>query len=137
MQQSLVDFISNYSEWFYWLALASIVLLFVSILIMPFIIARIPVDYFVAPERKFKPQPFSLYKFLLKLLKNLIGIILIIFGIIMLFTPGQGLLTLLAGLFFTDFPGKYTLERKLIKNPAIFRALNWIRRKSHVPEFRI
>ena len=137
MQESLVDFISDYSDWFYWLALSSIVLLVASILIMPVIITRIPADYFVSPERKYKSQPFSLYKFVLRLTKNLIGIVLLIFGIIMLFTPGQGLLTILAGLLITNFPGKYRLERKLIQNPSILRTLNWIRRKYHVQEFRI
>lgn len=136
MQESLVDFISDYSDWFYWLALSSIVLLVASILIMPVIITRIPADYFVSSERKYKSQPFSLHKFVLRLTKNLIGIVLLIFGIIMLFTPGQGLLTILAGLLITNFPGKYRLERKLIQNPSILKTLNWIRRKYHVQEFR-
>ena len=137
MQQSLVDFISDYSEWLYWLALSSVVLLLASILIMPVIIARMPADYFHSTQRKYKSQPFSAYKFVLRLIKNLIGISLLIFGIIMLFTPGQGILTILAGLFITNFPGKYKLERKLIQNPSILRALNWIRKKYHAPEFKI
>ena len=137
MQQSLVDFISNYSEWFYWLALSSIILLIISILVIPIIIARIPADYFIAPHRKFKTEAFSLSKFLLRLIKNIIGVFLLICGIIMLITPGQGLLTILAGLFITDFPGKYRLERRLVQKPVILRALNWIRRKQNVSEFQI
>lgn len=137
MQQTLADFISNYSEWFYWLALSSIILLIVSILVIPIIIARIPADYFVTPTRRHKMEAFSFWKFLLRLIKNIIGIFLLICGIIMLITPGQGLLTILTGLFITDFPGKYHLERKLVQKPVILRTLNWIRRKQNVSEFQI
>ena len=137
MQQSLVDFFSNYSEWFYWLGLSSLILLIISILVIPIIIARIPADYFVAPKRKYKTEPFSLSKFFLRSIKNFIGIVLLICGVIMLITPGQGLLTILAGLFITNFPGKYRLERQLVQKSVILRTLNWIRRKQHVPEFQI
>ena len=137
MQQSLVDFFSKYSEWFYWLALSSIVLLIISILVIPIIIARIPPDYFVAPIRQYKTQPFSVSKFSLRLIKNVIGVFLLTCGFIMLFTPGQGLLTMLTGLLITNFPGKYRLERQLVRKPFILRTLNWIRRKQRVAEFQI
>ena len=60
-------------------------------------------------------------------IKNLLGALLVLLGIIMLFTPGQGLLTLLVGLLLMNFPGKYRLERTLVARPGVFRALNWLR----------
>jgi hypothetical protein len=48
-----------------------------------------------------------------KILKNTIGAILVILGLIMLVTPGQGLLTILLGLSIMEFPGKKTLIAKL------------------------
>jgi hypothetical protein len=43
--------------------------------------------------------------------------------------PGQGLLTIVVGLLLIDFPGKYSLERRLAGQSHVFRMLNWIRRK--------
>ncbi len=51
----------------------------------------------------------------------------------MLALPGQGLLTIIVGLIFLDFPGKYRLERKIIGNHAIFSGINWIRDKAGKP----
>jgi len=43
--------------------------------------------------------------------KNLLGVLLFMLGLIMLVTPGQGILTLLFGLMLMNFPGKYRVER--------------------------
>jgi hypothetical protein len=32
-----------------------------------------------------------------------------------------------------DYPGKFRLERKLVKTPAIFNSLNWLRKKAKKP----
>ena len=50
------------------------------------------------------------------------------------YLPGQGLLTLLIGLMLTDFPGKYRLEKRLIAQPGVLKAVNWLRaRAGHPP----
>ncbi len=54
----------------------------------------------------------------------------------MLFLPGQGLLTILAGILILDFPGKYKLEHYLISKPVVLDSLNWIRRRHNVPNLR-
>ena len=53
----------------------------------------------------------------------------------MLFLPGQGLLTMLLGILFIDFPGKHRLEQKLIQHPQILKAINAFREKSGKPPF--
>jgi hypothetical protein len=53
----------------------------------------------------------------------------------MLFTPGQGILAIIVGLFLMEFPGKKRLERKIIENEITFRALNWMREKFKQPPF--
>ena len=55
----------------------------------------------------------------------------------MLITPGQGILTILAGIFILDFPGKFKIELYLIKKPSVLKTLNWIRQKQNVPDFQI
>jgi hypothetical protein len=47
--------------------------------------------------------------------------------------PGQGILTMLIGISLTDFPGKFHVERWFIEKPAVFKALNWIRRRAKKP----
>ena len=37
---------------------------------------------------------------------------------------------ILVGLIFLDFPGKFALERRLARQPPVFRALNWIRARA-------
>lgn len=55
----------------------------------------------------------------------------------MLVTPGQGVLTILIGLSLLDLPGKRAVERRLIGNPAVLRAVNALRAKAHRPPLRL
>ena len=55
--------------------------------------------------------------------KNTCGISLIIIGCMMIFTPGPGLFTILAGLYITSFPGKPILVAKLKKTKFYNRYL--------------
>jgi len=48
----------------------------------------------------------------------------------MIVTPGQGLLTILIGVTLLDFKGKHELERKLVRQPSVLRAVNWLRAKA-------
>lgn len=47
--------------------------------------------------------------------RNTGGVCLIIIGCMMIFTPGPGLLTILAGFYITSFPGKPALVAKMKK----------------------
>ena len=66
-------------------------------------------------------------------LKNIIGYCLIMGGILMLVLPGQGLLTILVGLMLSDYPGKFKLEKRIIKTNLILKTINWYRNKSNIP----
>jgi hypothetical protein len=48
----------------------------------------------------------------------------------MLLVPGQGLLSIAVALVLLDFPGKYRFERWLATRPAVWRSLNWLRRRA-------
>jgi hypothetical protein len=62
-----------------------------------------------------------------RVLKNVLGAFLVVAGALMLFTPGQGVLTILLGLLLLDLPGKRPLERKLVSLPRVRQALNRLR----------
>ncbi len=115
-----------------WLGLASLITFIASLIVIPILISRIPTDYFLERKRH-TSRTWRLHPILfatLLALKNLLGIALILGGLLMLVLPGQGLLTILIGITLTDFPGKYAMERKLVSQPSIFNAINWIREKA-------
>jgi hypothetical protein len=67
------------------------------------------------------------------LLKNLLGVALVLAGVAMLVLPGQGVLTILLGLMFMNFPGKRRLEQRIVQQPTVFQAMNWMRARAHQP----
>lgn len=108
-----------------------------SLIFLPWLILAIPEDYFV--EKKHQPlneKPRSTALRLIVLpIKNLLGIILFIMGLAMLLLPGQGILTILAGLILMDFPGKFLLLRNLARRKRVLKSLNWVRRKGKKAPF--
>jgi len=68
------------------------------------------------------------------ILKNLLAILFLITGLLMLFLPGQGLLSLLVGLLLLDFPGKQRLENWIMSRESVHRTINWLRRTFDQPE---
>lgn len=120
------------SQWITWLAILSAVTFIVSLILIPWLIVKLPADYFVDKKRppsklrRFHPFTYSM----IRLLKNSFGVVLILTGIVMLVLPGQGILTILVGVGLTDFPGKFMLERWFAQQPAVFNTMNWIREKA-------
>lgn len=118
------------------LSLASLVMFIASALITPWLLVRMPADYFLRDKphlwtRLRQSPPLAC---VVLLMKNALGVICIGAGILMLVLPGQGLLTILVGVFLLDFHGKKELEKKLISRPKIRKTINWLRRRYHRPE---
>jgi archaellum biogenesis protein FlaJ (TadC family) len=111
------------------LALLSAITFLASLLILPLIIILMPSNYFVRPERV--ATKVSPWRFTLHILKNLLGAIIVILGILMLFLPGQGILGILVGCSLLDLPGKRHLQLRLLKNRKVQRSVAWIRRKAN------
>ena len=109
------------------------VVFFGTLLIVPIILIKLPDDYFSHHHRAqvgiTKRHP--LVHAALIVIKNLIAITLIAAGIMMLVLPGQGLLTIVAGLLLLDFPGKYQLEREIVQRDSVLTAINWIRARAN------
>ncbi len=131
----LIELLHNYKDAFISLAWASLALLAVSIAIIPWIVIKIPKDYFHEHHRVkvSKKSSHPLVAQLLTGFKNIIGFIFVVIGVFMLILPGQGILTILIGLFLMNFPGKYRLERKIVSLPRVLKSLNWIREKAKKP----
>lgn len=117
------------------LGIASILMVALGLVLAPVLVARLPADYFIregtrASERRDRHPVVHL---LLRVLKNLLGGVLVVAGIAMLVLPGQGILTILVGLFLIDGPGKRRLELWLMRRPPVRRTIAWLRRRAGQP----
>ena len=116
-------------------------LLFVATTVTSFAVAltvilRLPSDYFCASRaRDAQRADHGLFFPVGIVLKNFFGAVLIVLGAILSIPrlPGQGLLTVVAGLFLLDFPGKRGLLCKLVSRPLLLQSINRLRTKFSRP----
>jgi len=115
----------------FYIAAAIIAFSVLSLFVVAAIAVFLPADYFSNNKREklryANTHPLIYYSLLIA--KNLLGLVLLCAGIIMLVLPGQGLLTILIGLLMIDFPGKYKVTRFLVNQKAVYKPINWLRRK--------
>src|SRR4051812_3888771 len=118
-------------ERLFWALVAFSVIAFVGTLIaVPWMVVRIPRDYFRRSIIRATPRRHPVVHALLLIGKNVLGVVFILLGILMLVLPGQGLLTILAGAALIDFPGKHRLIGLLVAQPAVLKSMNWIRQRA-------
>ena len=133
MIDQFIQFAESWISKEMWIGLIAFsVVAFVGTLIaIPAILIRLPPDYF--QNHQLNPwfaNHHPVVRTLGLVVKNMAGIIFLLAGIAMLFLPGQGLLTMLLGILFIDFPGKHRLEKRLIQHPKILGAINAFREKA-------
>ncbi len=135
MEGLLNDMLTFFDSYGIWIAAGSVAMFVVSLASIPLIVSRIPTDYFHHHHRHRLDGSLRhpLAQLLLVILKNLLGLTLLVAGFIMLFTPGQGLLSILFGLMIMNYPGKYRLERWIVGRPMILSAINGMREKRGKP----
>lgn len=131
MISSLWQILQAHPLWTGILAFSSVLMLAGSVLLTPWILLRLPHDYFHNPRHRpmesLRPRPAL--RILLLILKNSVGLLLLIAGLGMLVLPGQGLLTLLVAFILLDFPGKFALKCNFISRPRLQKAINHYRQK--------
>ena len=116
------------------LTILSIVFFVGSLIAIPFILVRLPTDFFdIRVPRPWMEDHHPVLRVLGHLVKNVVGAIFLFVGFLMLFLPGQGILTMLIGISMLDFPGKRKLEAKLIGQPAVLNTINSMREKFGKP----
>tara|TARA_B100001059_G_scaffold234712_1_gene278006 strand:+ start:4656 stop:5078 length:423 start_codon:yes stop_codon:yes gene_type:complete len=135
--ESITEFVSNYKIYILWLATISLFVFIFSLVSIKWLVALIPTDYFVKKNISKSKKSYSLLWLMSLIVKNIIGYTLILGGILMLVLPGQGLFTILMGLILSNYPGKYTIEKKFISIPSILKTINWLRKKSNKPRLKI
>jgi len=100
------------------------------------VMVKIPENYFSSHyQQDFMPNSRWMVRWGVVILKNILGVFLILLGVVLSLPgiPGQGVLTILLGLIMIDIPGKRPLEAKIIKRPAILSAINKLRARYNKP----
>ena len=103
-----------------------------TLLLVGWVMIKLPEDYFVRHEEHhwIDPVRYPNLHWLSRMVKNALGMLLIVLGVILLFVPGQGILTIVIGLILTDFPLKKRWLKKLLASQSVRRTLNMLRRKA-------
>jgi hypothetical protein len=141
----MVDFLSEFINSLTWRGALIGVLVFVitflvNLGIVSLILVKIPANYFKTNHRaKFWSGPHPALHAAKFIGKNVLGFLLVALGIVLSIpgVPGQGLLTILLGIMLLDFPGKSTLERKLLHRPEIVNGINRLRARFHKPSLEL
>ena len=134
---SLIEIFNVYKNLILWFGSISLFVFLFSLLSIKWLVSLIPEDYFInKKDSKIKISNIFIW-YIVLIFKNLIGYSLILGGIMMLVLPGQGLFTIIIGLMMSNYPGKYSIEKKFIAIPTILKSINWLRRKSNKPPIRI
>ncbi|HEU4684793.1 MAG TPA: PGPGW domain-containing protein [Nitrospira sp.] len=112
------------------LTVLSIVFFVGTLIAIPFILVRLPADYFdIRVPRPWMKDHHPVLRVAGHVAKNAIGAIFLFAGFLMLFLPGQGVLTMLIGISMLDFPGKRKVEAKLVSQPTVLNVINGMREK--------
>jgi hypothetical protein len=116
------------------LTAASVIGFIGSLIAIPLILVRLPPDYFdTRTPRHWMKDHHPLLRLLGLVVKNVVGVVLLLAGFAMLFLPGQGLLTMLIGISLMDFPRKRQLEAKMVGQPTLLGVINSMRHKFDKP----
>ncbi|HZI51669.1 MAG TPA: PGPGW domain-containing protein [Terriglobia bacterium] len=120
------------------LAVVSVIAFVGTLIAIPFILVRLPVDHFdVRVPRAWMKDQHPVLRIIGRGLKNIAGAVFVLAGFAMLVLPGQGLLTLLIGVSLLDFPGKQKLEARIVGHPKVLGTVNSLREKFGRPPFTI
>lgn len=118
--------------WGPWIAAGSaaltVVLLLVSAVLLPRVLVALPADILVHPPANLPGR---------RVVRNLVGWTLIVLGVAMLVLPGQGVITVLAGLLLADVPGKHRLIVRLLRVEPVRRGVDALRARGGAPPLEV
>ena len=112
-----------------WLGGISLLTFLGTLIVVPWLVVRIPSDYFIH-ERRQRQQRHPVAQIMIVIAKNAMGYVFLITGVLMLVLPGQGLLTMFVGVTLLDFPGKYQVEQRIVSYGPVLRSINWLRQRA-------
>ena len=97
-----------------------------------FVVVKLPKDYFSPKNRlKFMARWNPAMRWAAIAGKNVLGLALVVAGVVLSLpgVPGPGLITILLGVMLLDFPGKRTLQLKIVRQKNVRHELDRVRKK--------
>ena len=134
---SLLEMFEAYRSLIIWFGPISLFIFLFSLLTIKWLVALIPEDYFINRKASKMRSSNPVLWYIVLIIKNVVGYSLVLGGIMMLVLPGQGVFTIIIGLMLSNYPGKYSIERKFIAIPSILKSINWLRQKSNKPPLNL
>ena len=134
---SLLEMFEAYRSLIIWFGSISLFIFLFSLLTIKWLVALIPEDYFINRKASKMRSSNPTLWYIVLIIKNVVGYSLVLGGIMMLVLPGQGVFTIIIGLMLSNYPGKYSIERKFIAIPSILKSINWLRQKSNKPPLNL
>jgi hypothetical protein len=135
----MLDWIYSHQLLMWWLAALSALMFVGGIVLMPILLARMRSDYFL--RRTPTPATWGgrhrTIRLSILIVKNGLGLVLLLAGLAMLVLPGQGIITILVGISLLNFPGKRRLELAIVRQGPVLQAINWIRARARRPPLRL
>ncbi|WP_394827100.1 PGPGW domain-containing protein [Pendulispora albinea] len=111
------------------LGAASVIMVVVGMIGVKLFVVRVPADYFVAPPPRRSP--------LARVVRTVLGVILVLAGVVMLVLPGQGVLTIVVGLLVLELPIQHKVAGWLVARPAVARVIETWRRRAGRPPLQM
>lgn len=135
----MIEFLKTHAFQISWGLAIFVVSLICSSIASAFVILRLPENYFDADFDTLQSDHPRWRRILGMVVKNVLGVGLVILGFIMALpgVPGQGLLTMFIGIVLLDLPGKRAIERRVISRPTILQACNRLRNRFGKKPFTI
>ena len=135
----LFDWVAGHPVLAAQLVLISLALAVIYAIAVFFAVIHMSSDYFAhkAPAEATWRSRHPLLRFFIRGLKNAAGGGLVLLGVAMLVLPGQGILTILIGLTFLDFPGKRRLEIWIVQRPSIRHRIDRVRKQAGRPSLNM
>ncbi|PAW60602.1 MAG: hypothetical protein B9S36_07790 [Verrucomicrobiia bacterium Tous-C2TDCM] len=133
--EELSSLVGIHADWLAWVGGVSLATVLISAIAVPVLIRQMPPDYFMEDSAgsEWLRRQHRVLRVTFLFFKNLFGALLVVGGLIMFVTPGQGILTLGAGILLLNFPGKRRFEIWLVTREPVKRAIDWIRRRAGRP----
>ena len=117
-----------------WFAVSSVVMFVGTLIAIPVILMRLPADYFdIRIPRPWMENHHPILRLIGHIVKSVVGAVFLFAGFLMLFLPGQGVLTMLIGLSLIEFPGKRRVEAKIVGQSTVLSTINAMRAKFDKP----
>jgi hypothetical protein len=118
-------------------ALVLVLLFAASFAIALTVLVRLPPNYLrTSHTEDVRPDQRTAYLWARRISRNFLGAMLVVVGVVLSLPPipGQGLITIIAGILLLDFPGRLSLLRKILGRGLLLDSINRMRAKfSHPP----